>query len=66
MARTAATFKVDAVVRAVKAARAASLSVARTELRKDGTIILHHCGGETSACQQEATTLAKVGFDDAR
>lgn len=42
MPRPAATFKMDAVVRAVKAAHNAGLEILRTELRSDGTIILHH------------------------
>ena len=42
MARTPATFKQADMVRAVKAARAAGLDVARTEIAPDGTIRLIH------------------------
>jgi len=42
MARTPAMFKQGDVVRAVKAARAAGLNVARTEIAPDGTIRLIH------------------------
>jgi hypothetical protein len=42
MSRTPATFKQADMVRAVKAARAAGLDVARTEIAPDGTIRLIH------------------------
>lgn len=42
MGRAPATFKQADLVRAVKAARACGLQVLRTEITRDGTIILFH------------------------
>lgn len=48
MARGPATFKQADLTRAVKAARAAGLDVARTEIMPDGTIRLIHSAEVTS------------------
>ncbi len=42
MAHAAATFKASDLKRAVKAVRAAGLSVERTEIETDGRIVLVH------------------------
>jgi hypothetical protein len=42
MPRASATFKQADVVRMIKAARAAGLEVARTEIAPDGRIVLVH------------------------
>lgn len=42
MSRTPATFKQADLERAVKAARACDLPIVRTEISKDGTIVLVH------------------------
>lgn len=49
MAKTCATFKQADLVRAVKAARAAGLEIARTEIAPDGRIILVHHAEEADA-----------------
>jgi hypothetical protein len=42
MSRAPSTFKQNDITRAVKAARAAGLDVVRTEIDRDGRIILIH------------------------
>lgn len=42
MGRAPATFKQADLVRAVKAARTCGLKVLRTEITRDGTIVLFH------------------------
>lgn len=53
MARTPATFKQADFERAVKAAIACKLPIVRTEIAKDGTIVLIHA----------ETNLAPAGDD---
>ena len=53
MARGPATFKQADLTRAVKAARAAGLDVARTEIMPDGMIRLIHSAEVTSESKDE-------------
>lgn len=46
MSRTPASFKQIDLVRAVKGARAAGLSVSRTEIRPDCIVLIHTTDGE--------------------
>jgi len=56
MSRGPAKFKQADLTRAVKAARAAGLDVARTEIMPDGTIRLIH--------QAEVTSVVESPFDE--
>ena len=57
MSRTPATFKQTDLVRAVKGARAAGLTVSRTEIRPDGSIVLvHESDGQEAESVDELET----------
>jgi len=49
MSRSPATFKQSDLVRAINAARACGLTVARTEIDRDGRIVLTHATGSEAA-----------------
>lgn len=57
MSRTPARFKQADLTRAVKAARAAGLEVTRTEITKDGRIVLVHT---SVADEPERASVAPV------
>jgi hypothetical protein len=57
MSRAASTFRQTDVVRALRAARAAGLEVARIEIGKDGKIVV--IPGKPTPCNQQ-----EEGFND--